>query len=128
MRPQPISIESDRPVREAQAVMKTEGVRHLVVTEQGQTVGIVSISDLIRFYTDFFRLAFPHHTEFLFLLSDTAQAAMGEIAPQDENSSLCSLYFLLLSIQKNSSRLVFQTKKIKCSKFFLLSIIKNKTC
>ncbi|RMH37499.1 MAG: CBS domain-containing protein [Nitrospirae bacterium] len=54
MRSQLLTIESDRPVREAQAMMKEKGVRHLVVTEQGKIVGIVSISDLIRYYTDFF--------------------------------------------------------------------------
>lgn len=54
MRPDPISIESNRTVREAQELMKTKGVRHLVVKEGGEIVGIVSISDLIRYYTDFF--------------------------------------------------------------------------
>lgn len=54
MRSKLLTIESDRPVREAQAMMKQHGVRHLVVTETGQIVGIVSLSDLIRYYTDFF--------------------------------------------------------------------------
>lgn len=54
MRPDPISIESHRTVREAQDLMKAKGVRHLVVKEAGVIVGIVSISDLIRYYTDFF--------------------------------------------------------------------------
>lgn len=54
MRPDPISIESHRTVREAQALMKEKGVRHLVVKEGGEIVGIVSISDLVRYYTDFF--------------------------------------------------------------------------
>ena len=54
MREQMLVIESDQPVREAQEMMKSHGVRHLVVTEQGTIVGIVSISDLIRYYTDFF--------------------------------------------------------------------------
>lgn len=54
MRRDPISIESHRTVREAQDLMKEKGVRHLVVREGGQIVGIVSISDLIRYYTDFF--------------------------------------------------------------------------
>jgi predicted transcriptional regulator len=54
MRANMLTIESDQPVREAQTMMKSNGVRHLVVTEQGNIVGIVSISDLIRFYTDFF--------------------------------------------------------------------------
>lgn len=54
MRPKLLTIESDQPVREAQVMMKANGVRHLVVTKQEKIVGIVSISDLIRFYTDFF--------------------------------------------------------------------------
>lgn len=54
MRRDPISIESDRTVREAQDLMKARGVRHLVVKQAGEIVGIVSISDLIRYYTDFF--------------------------------------------------------------------------
>jgi CBS domain-containing protein len=54
MRQKLLTIESDQPVREAQAMMKANGVRHLVVTESGKIIGIVSISDLIRFYTDFF--------------------------------------------------------------------------
>ena len=54
MRSEMLLLESDRPVREAQAMMKTNGVRHLVVTEAGKIVGIVTISDLIRYFTDFF--------------------------------------------------------------------------
>jgi len=54
MRSEMLLIESDQPVREAQAMMKTNGVRHLVVTEAGNIVGIVTISDLIRYFTDFF--------------------------------------------------------------------------
>lgn len=54
MRSKMLLIESDRPVREAQTMMKTNGVRHLVVTEGGKIAGIVTISDLIRYFTDFF--------------------------------------------------------------------------
>ncbi len=54
MRSQMLQIESNRPVREAQAMMKANGVRHLVVTEEGKIVGIVTISDLIRYFSDFF--------------------------------------------------------------------------
>ncbi len=54
MRSQMLQIESNRPVREAQAMMKVNGVRHLVVTEEGKVVGIVTISDLIRYFSDFF--------------------------------------------------------------------------
>lgn len=54
MRSEMLMIESNQPVREAQSMMKTNGVRHLVVTEAGKIVGIVTISDLIRYFTDFF--------------------------------------------------------------------------
>ncbi len=54
MRSEMLMIESNRPVREAQAMMKTNGVRHLVVTEEGKIVGLVTISDLIRYFSDFF--------------------------------------------------------------------------
>ncbi len=54
MRSEMLLIESDQPVRAAQAMMKANGVRHLVVTESGKIVGIVTISDLIRYFSDFF--------------------------------------------------------------------------
>jgi len=54
MRRDIISIPSDQPVKEAQSLMKENSVRHLIVTEQGNIVGIVSISDLVRYYTDLF--------------------------------------------------------------------------
>ena len=54
MRSEMLMIESDQPVRAAQAMMKANGVRHLVVTEAGEIVGILTISDLIRYFTDFF--------------------------------------------------------------------------
>jgi len=54
MRSEMLFIESNQPVRAAQAMMKTNGVRHLVVTEAGKIVGIVTISDLIRYFSDFF--------------------------------------------------------------------------
>jgi signal-transduction protein with cAMP-binding, CBS, and nucleotidyltransferase domain len=54
MRSDMLMIESNQPVRAAQAMMKANGVRHLVVTEEGKIVSIVTISDLIRYFTDFF--------------------------------------------------------------------------
>lgn len=54
MRRDIITIPSDQPVKEAQTLMKNRGVRHLIVTENDKIIGIVSISDLIRYYTDFF--------------------------------------------------------------------------
>ncbi len=54
MRKNPISIDSHQLARDAQAVMKANGVRHLVVKEGEKIIGILTLSDLIRFYTDFF--------------------------------------------------------------------------
>ena len=54
MRKDPISIDCHEPVRNAQAVMKVNGVRYLVVKDGEEIVGILSLSDLIRFYTSFF--------------------------------------------------------------------------
>ncbi len=54
MRSKMLQIESHQPIREAQAMMKAHDVRHLVVTEGGKIVGIVTINDLIRYFTDFF--------------------------------------------------------------------------
>jgi CBS domain-containing protein len=44
------SIEGHRTMEEAQAFMKSRGVRHLVVLDQGKIVGIVTLSDVIRYY------------------------------------------------------------------------------
>jgi CBS domain-containing protein len=49
-----ITIEGDRSVEETQAFMKARGVRHLAVTEEGTIVGIVTLSDVIRYYANFF--------------------------------------------------------------------------
>lgn len=49
-----ISIESHKLVEEAQAFMRTKKIRHLVVTEEGKIVGIVSLGDLVRYYAAFF--------------------------------------------------------------------------
>lgn len=54
MRRDPISIDCHELARNAQAVMKANGVRHLVVKDGAEIVGILSLSDLIRFYTSFY--------------------------------------------------------------------------
>lgn len=54
MRKDPISIDRHQLARDAQAVMKSNGVRHLVVKDGETIIGILTLSDLIRFYTDFF--------------------------------------------------------------------------
>ena len=54
MRKTMVSIESDKTVTEGREMMKASGVRHLVVTEGGKIVGIITLSDLIRYYAEFF--------------------------------------------------------------------------
>jgi signal-transduction protein with cAMP-binding, CBS, and nucleotidyltransferase domain len=52
-----ISIESHKAVEEAHALMKAKGIRHLGVTEAGKIVGLVSLSDLIRYYASYFQMS-----------------------------------------------------------------------
>lgn len=44
------SIEGHRSMEEAQTFMKSRGLRHLAVLAQGTIVGIVTLSDLLRYY------------------------------------------------------------------------------
>jgi signal-transduction protein with cAMP-binding, CBS, and nucleotidyltransferase domain len=46
-----ITIDSRRLVEEARALMKGKGIRHLPVTEEGKIVGLISLGDLVRYYT-----------------------------------------------------------------------------
>jgi signal-transduction protein with cAMP-binding, CBS, and nucleotidyltransferase domain len=43
-----ISIDVNRTVHDANDLMTERGVRHLIVTEHGRVVGIVSVRDLVR--------------------------------------------------------------------------------
>jgi len=54
MRADLITVESDQTVTEAREIMKANRVRHLVVKEKNKIVGIITLSDLIRYYADFF--------------------------------------------------------------------------
>ena len=51
MREPVISIESSDPIVEAVRLMKEKGTRHLAVTENGQITGVVSVSDVLRYYS-----------------------------------------------------------------------------
>ena len=52
-----ISIESYKTVEEAQALMKAKGVRHLTVTEDGKIVGVLTLSDVVRYYATYFQMS-----------------------------------------------------------------------
>ena len=46
-----VSIEDNEPILEAVKLMKEHGIRHLAVTENETVVGIISISDIVRYYS-----------------------------------------------------------------------------
>ncbi len=46
-----VSIEDNEPIVEAVKLMKEHGIRHLAVTEDETIVGIISISDIVRYYS-----------------------------------------------------------------------------
>jgi CBS domain-containing protein len=46
-----VAIENHAPIVEAVKLMKDHGVRHLAVTEDEMMVGVLSVSDLLRYYS-----------------------------------------------------------------------------
>jgi CBS domain-containing protein len=46
-----VSIEDNEPIIDAVKLMKEHGIRHLAVTENETVVGIISISDVVRYYS-----------------------------------------------------------------------------
>jgi len=46
-----VAIENREPIVEAVKLMKDHGVRHLAVTEDETMVGVLSVSDLLRYYS-----------------------------------------------------------------------------
>lgn len=46
-----VSIENHEPIVEAVRLMKEHGLRHLAVTEDETIVGLLSVSDLLRYYS-----------------------------------------------------------------------------
>jgi|GEM_PF-161881 len=51
MREPLVTIETSDPIVEAVRLMKEKGTRHLAVTESGRIVGVVSVSDVLRYYS-----------------------------------------------------------------------------
>lgn len=47
-----MTIEEDEPLSEAMLLMKKQGIRHLPVTADGTIIGVLSVSDLLRAFTD----------------------------------------------------------------------------
>lgn len=48
MTPSPVTIEKDKPLREAIDLMNRKGVRRMLVTEKGQVVGIFTLRDIVK--------------------------------------------------------------------------------
>ena len=51
-----ISMDRYMPVIEAEEFMKNKKIRHLVVTEEDEVVGILSVKDLVSCYAKSFRM------------------------------------------------------------------------
>lgn len=47
-----LTIEDDEAMEAAVKMMKENGVRHLAVTEDGTIIGVLSVSDLLRYYSN----------------------------------------------------------------------------
>jgi CBS domain-containing protein len=47
-----VAIEEDEPLTDAMAIMKKQGIRHLPVTADGTVIGVLSLSDLLRAFSE----------------------------------------------------------------------------
>jgi signal-transduction protein with cAMP-binding, CBS, and nucleotidyltransferase domain len=45
------SIEGGRPIIDAVRMMKDQATRHLAVTQDGQIIGLISVSNVLRYYS-----------------------------------------------------------------------------
>ncbi len=51
MRKPPITIEGSQPIIEAVRLMKEKATRHLAVTQDGTIIGVISVSNVLRYYS-----------------------------------------------------------------------------
>ena len=51
MRKPVVAIAGDRPIIEAVRMMKEQATRHLAVTQDGQIIGVISVSNILRYYS-----------------------------------------------------------------------------
>ena len=51
MRTPVVTIEGDRPIIDAVCIMKDQATRHLAVTQDGAIVGVISVSNILRYYS-----------------------------------------------------------------------------
>lgn len=47
----PVTIDGERPIIDAVRLMKEQGTRHLAVTDNGEIIGILSVSNILRYYS-----------------------------------------------------------------------------
>ena len=51
MREPIVSVASNEPIVDAVFLMKEKATRHLAVTENGAIIGVISVSDILRYYS-----------------------------------------------------------------------------
>jgi CBS domain-containing protein len=51
MRTPVVAIEGGRPIIDAVRMMKEQATRHLAVTQDGQIIGVISVSNILRYYS-----------------------------------------------------------------------------
>ncbi|MEO6112578.1 MAG: CBS domain-containing protein, partial [Nitrospiraceae bacterium] len=51
MRAPVVAIEGGRPIIDAVRMMKEQATRHLAVTQDGQIIGVISVSNILRYYS-----------------------------------------------------------------------------
>lgn len=51
MRTPVVAIEGDRPIIDAVRMMKEKATRHLAVTQDGAIIGVISVSNVLRYYS-----------------------------------------------------------------------------
>ncbi|HEY6288500.1 MAG TPA: CBS domain-containing protein [Nitrospiraceae bacterium] len=51
MRTPVVAIEGDRPIIDAVRTMKEQATRHLAVTQDGAIIGVISVSNVLRYYS-----------------------------------------------------------------------------
>ena len=51
MRAPVVTIAGDRPIIEAVRLMKEQATRHVAVTQDGQIIGVISVSNILRYYS-----------------------------------------------------------------------------
>jgi signal-transduction protein with cAMP-binding, CBS, and nucleotidyltransferase domain len=51
MRKPVVAIEGNRPIIDAVRMMKEQATRHLAVTQDGDIIGVISVSNILRYYS-----------------------------------------------------------------------------